>query len=101
MRLIISKDFIKNLFCFLANCKVCFVALIQSFSHYNIVGQKLVNIEDLLSAVSEYVGHAGVSGAKAGLMCLDYRELSRRATEEIMVLNPLSEGLRQHLYLFY
>ncbi|XP_006893011.1 PREDICTED: elongator complex protein 6 [Elephantulus edwardii] len=24
-----------------ANCKVCFVALIQSFSHYNIVGQKL------------------------------------------------------------
>uniref|UniRef100_A0A0D9RTY4 Elongator complex protein 6 n=1 Tax=Chlorocebus sabaeus TaxID=60711 RepID=A0A0D9RTY4_CHLSB len=25
-----------------ANCKVCFVALFQSFSHYNIVGQKLV-----------------------------------------------------------
>ncbi|KAM5292699.1 elongator complex protein 6 isoform 2-T2 [Ctenodactylus gundi] len=24
-----------------ANCKVCFVALIQSFSHYSIVGQKL------------------------------------------------------------
>lgn len=24
-----------------ANCKVCFVALVQSFSHYNIVGQKL------------------------------------------------------------
>ncbi|XP_027698001.1 elongator complex protein 6 [Vombatus ursinus] len=24
-----------------ANCKVCFVALLQSFSHYNIVGQKL------------------------------------------------------------
>ncbi|XP_077846929.1 elongator complex protein 6 isoform X2 [Macaca mulatta] len=24
-----------------ANCKVCFVALFQSFSHYNIVGQKL------------------------------------------------------------
>ncbi|XP_036733872.1 elongator complex protein 6 isoform X1 [Manis pentadactyla] len=24
-----------------ANCKVCFVALIQSFSHYNIVGQKM------------------------------------------------------------
>lgn len=24
-----------------ANCKVCFVALLQSFSHYNVVGQKL------------------------------------------------------------
>ncbi|XP_070633340.1 elongator complex protein 6 isoform X3 [Bos indicus] len=24
-----------------ANCKVCFVALVQSFSHYNMVGQKL------------------------------------------------------------
>lgn len=24
-----------------ANCKVCFVALVQSFSHYNIIGQKL------------------------------------------------------------
>ncbi|XP_003794587.1 elongator complex protein 6 isoform X3 [Otolemur garnettii] len=24
-----------------ANCKVCFLALVQSFSHYNIVGQKL------------------------------------------------------------
>ncbi|KAF6099179.1 elongator acetyltransferase complex subunit 6 [Phyllostomus discolor] len=24
-----------------ANCKVCFVALVQSFSHYNVVGQKL------------------------------------------------------------
>ncbi|XP_045845699.1 elongator complex protein 6 [Meles meles] len=24
-----------------ANCKVCFVALVQSFSHYNIVGRKL------------------------------------------------------------
>ncbi|KAL6042745.1 hypothetical protein STEG23_022362, partial [Scotinomys teguina] len=24
-----------------ANCKICFVALVQSFSHYNIVGQKL------------------------------------------------------------
>ncbi|KAM9074630.1 elongator complex protein 6 isoform 2-T2 [Megaptera novaeangliae] len=31
-----------------ANCKVCFVALIQSFSHYNIVGQKLGNVVALV-----------------------------------------------------
>lgn len=54
MRLIVNRDVIKtNLFCFPANCKVCFVALIQSFSHYNIVGQKLVNISDLCGGVSE------------------------------------------------
>ncbi|XP_025047650.1 elongator complex protein 6 [Alligator sinensis] len=27
-----------------AGCKVCFVALIQSFSHYNVVAQKLVSL---------------------------------------------------------
>lgn len=31
-----------------ANCKVCFVALVQSFSHYNIVGQKLGNVVALV-----------------------------------------------------
>lgn len=71
------------LLCFLANCKVCFVALVQSFSHYNIVGRKLVNIVDLRGAVPEYVGHAGVSGAKAGLPSLGSRELSKRVTKEI------------------
>lgn len=83
MRLIVSKDVTKNLFCLLANCKVCFVALIQSFSHYNIVGQKLVSIIDLRGAVPEYVGHAGVSGAEAGLPCVGCRELSKRVTGEI------------------
>lgn len=58
------------------------MALIQSFSHYNIVGQKLVNIVDLCGA--EYVGHASVSRAKAGLPWLGCRELSKGGTEEIM-----------------
>lgn len=58
------------------------MALIQSFSHYNIVGQKLVNIVELRGA--EYVGHAGVSGAGAGLPCWGCRELSKGGTESIM-----------------
>lgn len=28
----------------LAGCKVCFLALVQSFSHYNVVAQKLVSL---------------------------------------------------------
>ena len=55
-KLIVSRDFIKNqfiLFYFPANCKVCFVALIQSFSHYNVVGQKLVNILELRDEIAE------------------------------------------------
>lgn len=62
-RATVNRDVVEiNLFCFPANCKVCFVALIQSFSHYNIVGQKLVSILD--SVVSECVCHARVSALR-------------------------------------
>lgn len=52
MRLTVNREIIQiSLFCFPANCKVCFVALVQSFSHYNVVGQKLVSTSDLCTEV--------------------------------------------------
>lgn len=41
-----------------AGCKVCFVALLQSFSHYNIVAQKLVSL------LAEVNGGGGFSWAE-------------------------------------
>ena len=73
-RVMINRGRIQiNVFCFPANCKVCFVALVQSFSHYNVVGQKLVSPSDLCAEVlSEWVCHActGVLSGWAPLLGL-------------------------------
>ncbi|XP_066101175.1 elongator complex protein 6 isoform X2 [Saccopteryx bilineata] len=77
-----------------ANCKVCFVALVQSFSHYNIVGQKL---GVSLTAARERGQLVFLEGLKSSV------DVFFRAEEEAHPLHFLREahaGNLQPLYEF-
>ncbi|XP_004449777.2 elongator complex protein 6 [Dasypus novemcinctus] len=75
-----------------ANCKVCFVALIQSFSHYNIVGQKL---GVSLTAARERGQLVFLEGLKSSV------DVFFRAQEEPHPLQFLREASAQSLQPLY
>uniref|UniRef100_A0A6I8PBL4 Uncharacterized protein n=1 Tax=Ornithorhynchus anatinus TaxID=9258 RepID=A0A6I8PBL4_ORNAN len=67
-----------------AGCKVCFVALLQSFSHYNIVAQKLVRSWGYLPSLLLGVGWGGRGRGPSGpalLRCSARSECSINPTE--------------------
>lgn len=77
-----------------ANCKVCFVALVQSFSHYNIVGQKLgVN----LTAARDRGQLVFLEGLKSALEVLFH---SQEGPHPLQFLREASAGNLQSLYTF-
>lgn len=84
------RDVVKiSWFCFPANCKVCFVALVQSFSHYNIVGQKLVSISD-----------SAVRSLSECECCEAVENLAREGLRAPWAPGPSSEGVEQRLLVF-
>ncbi|MEJ1285842.1 elongator complex protein 6 isoform X1 [Cricetulus griseus] len=77
-----------------ANCKVCFVALVQSFSHYNIVAQKL---GVSLTAAREQGQLVFLEGLKSSV------DIFFHAQEEphpLQFLREASAGNLQSLYQF-
>lgn len=77
-----------------ANCKVCFVALVQSFSHYNIVGQKLgVN----LTAARECGQLVFLEGLKS---TVDIFFHTPEEPQPLQFLREASAGNLQTLYEF-
>ncbi|KAL1781602.1 elongator complex protein 6 [Sigmodon hispidus] len=77
-----------------ANCKVCFVALVQSFSHYNIVGQKLgVN----LTAARERGQLVFLEGLRASV---DIFFHTQEKPHPLHFLREASAGNLQPLYEF-
>ncbi|XP_027625103.1 elongator complex protein 6 [Tupaia chinensis] len=77
-----------------ANCKVCFVALIQSFSHYNIVGQKL---GVSLTAARERGQLVFLEGLKSSV---DVFFQAQEKTHPLHFLREANAGNLQPLYEF-
>ncbi|XP_004676282.1 PREDICTED: elongator complex protein 6 isoform X1 [Condylura cristata] len=77
-----------------ANCKVCFVALIQSFSHYNIVGQKLGVSLTAARARGQLVFLEGVRSS------LDVFFQTQEELHPLQFLREASAGNLQPLYEF-
>lgn len=77
-----------------ANCKVCFVALVQSFSHYNIVGQKL---GVSLTAARERGQLVVLEGLKSAV---DVFFRPREEPHPLQFLREASAGDLQPLYTF-
>ncbi|XDA86627.1 hypothetical protein R6Z07F_016364 [Ovis aries] len=77
-----------------ANCKVCLVALIQSFSHYNIVGQKL---GVSLTAARERGQLVVLEGLKSGV---DVFFRPREEPHPLQFLREANAGDLQPLYAF-
>nr|XP_044992412.1 elongator complex protein 6 [Jaculus jaculus] len=77
-----------------ANCKVCFVALVQSFSHYNIVGQKL---GVSLTAARERGQLVFLEGLKSAL---DIFFQDQEASHPLQFLREAGAGNLQPLYEF-
>lgn len=77
-----------------ANCKVCFVALVQSFSHYNIVGQKL---GVSLTAARERGQLVFLEGLKSSVEVLFH---SQEGPHPLQFLREAGAGNLQSLYTF-
>nr|XP_042137680.1 elongator complex protein 6 [Peromyscus maniculatus bairdii] len=77
-----------------ANCKVCFVALVQSFSHYNIVGQKL---GVSLTAARERGQLVFLEGLKSSVGLFFH---TQEAPHPLQFLREASAGNLQLLYEF-
>lgn len=77
-----------------ANCKVCFVALLQSFSHYNIVAQKL---GVSLTAARERGQLVFLEGLKSSV---DVFFQAREDPHPLQFLREASAGNLQPLYEF-
>ncbi|XP_021503580.1 elongator complex protein 6 isoform X1 [Meriones unguiculatus] len=78
-----------------ANCKVCFVALVQSFSHYNIVGQKL---GVSLTAARERGQLVFLEGLKSSVDILFHAQ--DKEPHPLQFLRDASTGNLQSLYKF-
>ncbi|XP_031201213.1 elongator complex protein 6 [Mastomys coucha] len=77
-----------------ANCKVCFVALVQSFSHYNIVGQKL---GVSLTAARDRGQLVFLEGLKSSVEVLFH---SQQEPHPLQFLREPGAGSLQSLYTF-